>query len=576
MKRTFLQLCLLAALSGTGATSGSAFATTPDGAPVTIRFVDSKGASLLGANTTLPDVVKITGTGTSAEIIVESTGLEQDIKVSATSGFEVMPALIKVGSSEPTTVVVTNVSSRSHNTGKLILRSGDVRTYVTLESTGTPLPVKDISGSAAYPGGPGGSFETSDFAPGPDGYTVEVRARVSGDGQELRPYALSPVGSGFMGYVVPSGLGLQNGSGVFVSRKGVSNPSNGGTFYNTDGLYHTYRYAVTPDERVFVFRDGLAVDTLRLADLALQPSWSVENGPARENLLRNPGFEGEWDYSPSRGIVTRIEGWDVYPYDQYNSTQEIVSSERSNDVDQDNHALSMRRYMWSDGWSAGEVSQIVDVAPGEVYSFSALARGGIKKDGTLKGSLRIEDLQNPDNKVVIPVTGADWQTYASDFSTLADTRQVRVSCYLERDKWGASISALQVDDVRLSGVSRLVSPRVGFELDGGAEVAYFAYDATGAYAPMMPVLTAKEVATIIDSPANSADAARLNASVSNGLLTISDVGEGTQVMVYNAAGTLIANVPNYTCGSGIALPANGVYVVAAFKDGKRKVAKVRY
>ena len=108
----------------------------------------------------------------------------------------------------------------------------------------------------------------------------------------------------------------------------------------------------------------------------------------KENLIKNPGFEGEWDFSKSRNIVTRIEGWDVYPYDQYNSTQEIVAEERSNEVDQNNHVLSMDRYMWNDGWSAGEVSQIVDVAPNETYSFSALAKGGIKSDGSRFGSLR--------------------------------------------------------------------------------------------------------------------------------------------------------------------------------------------
>ena len=356
--------------------------------------------------------------------------------------------------------------------------------------------------------------------------------------------------------------------------KGISNPANGGTFYNTDGLYHTYRYAVTPDKRVFIYRDGLPVDTFRVADLALQPDWSVENGKQTRNLLKNPGFEGEWDFSKSRNLVDKIEGWDVYPYDQYNSTQEIVNEERDNDVDQNNHVLSVKRYMWSDGWSAAQISQIVDVAPNEIYSFSALAKGGIKKDGTQLATLRIEDLQNADNKVTIPVTSDDYQTYAADFTPLANTKQIRVICSLERDKWGASITALKVDDVKLTGMSRNVQQQIGFD-NTGADIQYFAFDNTGAYAPVMSGLTAQEVETAIKDVNNNADN-RLKAYVVNGMLQLKDVADGSRVMVYNAGGVLVASLPAYTEGTGIALPRSGIYVVAAFKDGKRQVAKVSY
>ena len=105
---------------------------------------------------------------------------------------------------------------------------------------------------------------------------------------------------------------------------------------------------MTSDKRVIIYRDGILIDTLRTADLALQPEWSVETGEPVRNLLKNPGFEGEYNYSSSRGITTHIEGWDVSPWDQYNSTQEIIKQERSNEVDQNNHVLSVDRYMcWS-------------------------------------------------------------------------------------------------------------------------------------------------------------------------------------------------------------------------------------
>ena len=247
---------------------------------------------------------------------------------------------------------------------------------------------------------------------------------------------------------------------------------------------------MTADRRVFIYRDGMPVDTFRVADLALQPEWSTENGDIERNLLRNGDFEGEHNFSESQNITKYIEGWDVYPYDQYNSYQSIAAEERSNEVDQDNHVLDIHRYMWNDGWSAAEISQIVDVAPSETYAFSALAKGG-QYNGSALGSIRIQDLQNDDNKVTLPVTSDSYQTYATDFETRANTKQIRIFFYLERAKWGASVSAFRIDDAKLTGVKRITTPRVGFE-NIGADVDYFSYDTTGAYAPLFATLSTSE------------------------------------------------------------------------------------
>ncbi len=475
---------------------GYASSVNDDGTTsMVVKFAAKNGAAR-SATSTMPGKLLLNGTGAKATVFVEATGLEQDVQVAVTSGFSVTPAVIKAGT-ESVEVTVTNTSTRNQAEGKLILRSGDIRTYVSLLGTGSPLPVKDISANAVYGGGTDNSKTFTNFTPGKDGYTVEFKVKTDDASKEFYPFAVSDNKVGFKGYVKSESIGLYNGVNTFISDEGISNPANGGTFYNTDGLYHTYRYAVTPDKRVFVYRDGLAVDTFRVADLAMQPEWAVENGDMKENLIKNPGFEGEWNFSKSRNIVTRIEGWDVYPFDQYNSTQDIEAEERNNDVDMNNHVLSMKRYMWNDGWSAGQISQIVDVAPNETYSFSALAKGGIKKDGTQLGSIRIEDLQNSDNKVTIPVTSDSYQTYASDFTTLANTKQIRVYFNLERDKWGASISALKVDDVKLTGVDRNVAAKIGFK-NNGADVAYFTYDTTGAYAPAFASLTTSVDSISID------------------------------------------------------------------------------
>lgn len=60
-------------------------------------------------------------------------------------------------------------------------------------------------------------------------------------------------------------------------KKEINNPAtNGktggkGKFYNNDGQAHTYRFAITPDNRAFIYRDGIPVDSVRIMDYAPQP-----------------------------------------------------------------------------------------------------------------------------------------------------------------------------------------------------------------------------------------------------------------------------------------------------------------
>ena len=518
MKRDFLKrTVLLSMLMVLG--SLSAMAQNE----LTIRFVDEQGAPLRKASATLPEVIRLEGTGESATVTVEATGLTEDIQVSVTNGFTVSPATIKAGS-ESTPVTVTNHSTLITTEGRLILRSGDIRTYVNIVAYGTPLPAKDLSQNPIYKGqgdDESKSFDASALNEG--GFTIEVRAKTDNAAKQILPYAVTSGGLGFKGYVKDTSMGLKNSKDIFVSEKGISNPANGGTFYNTDGEYHTYRYAVTADRRVFVYRDGMPVDTFRVADLALQPEWSEKNGEIERNLIKNGDFEGEWNFSSSQNITKYIEGWDVYPYDQYNSYQNISSEERSNEVDQNNHVLSVHRYMWEGGWADGEISQIVDVAPNETYAFSALAKGGIRSNGDILGSIRIQDLQNDDNKVTLNVTSNNYQTYATDFETKANTRQIRVWFNLGRAAWGASVSAFRIDDVKLTGVRRIPTAQVGFE-NIGADVEYFNYDATGAYAPLFASLE------------TSADELTINGTGATQTFTVSAENLATDITLSATAG----------------------------------------
>ena len=368
-------------------------------------------------------------------------------------------------------------------------------------------------------------------------------------------------------------MGMKNSKDVFVSEKGISNPANGGTFYNTDGLYHTYRYAVTPDRRVFVYRDGLPVDTFRVADLALQPEWSNESDYISKNLLKNGDFEGEWDFSQSQNITKFIEGWDVYPYDQYNSYQDIVSEERSNKVDQNNHVLSMHRYMWEGGWADGEISQIVDVAADDIYTFSALAKGGIRSNGDQLGSIRIQDLQNDDNKVTMTVNSDSYKTYSVDFETKANTKQIRIWFNLGRAAWGASVSAFKIDDARLIGTHRVPTPQIGFE-NIGADIEYFNLDASGAYAPALPGLTVDDINDAIRTATDTQG--KLRGRISAGMLVLTGVESNSRVIVYQTNGTQVATLDNYIQGTGIGLPRRGIYIVAVLKNGRKQVLKIAY
>ena len=542
------------------------------GADIAYFAIDPSGAyaPAFASLATSTDELIINGTGASQTFTVSAANLTGDISVTATHGFEVSPATLPAGA-QNATVTVKHLTSLIENTGRIILRSGDLRKEVKITAYGTPLPVKDITATGQV--FDGSAVESQAFSAeslSDTGYTIEIKARTDDPSKSVLPYAVTPSGLGFKSYIRSTAMGLMNGKNVFVSEKGLSNPANGGTFYNTDGLFHTYRYAVTPDRRVFVYRDGLPIDTFRVADLALQPEWCEQDGPVRKNLLKNGDFEGEYNFSEAQNITKFIEGWDVYPYDQYNSYQDIEREERSNEVDQNNHVLSIHRYMWNDGWADAEISQIVDVASDDIYTFSALAKGG-QYNGSALGSIRIQDLQNDNNSARLNVTSDSYEKYSVDFETKANTKQIRITFQLARAKWGASTSAFKIDNARLVGTSRIPTAQVGFE-NLGADIDYFAIDPSGAYAPVLPGLTVKDINDAIQT-ARSTDG-QLHGRIVGRQLELLGVEDHSRVVVYEADGKQVAAFNDYSGQGNIALPRRGLYIVAVFKDGKKKVIKV--
>ena len=226
--------------------------------------------------------------------------------------------------------------------------------------------------------------------------------------------------------------------------------------------------------------------------------------------------------------------------------------------------------MWNDGWADAEISQIVDVASDDIYTFSALAKGG-QYNGSALGSIRIQDLQNDNNSARLNVTSDSYEKYSVDFETKANTKQIRITFQLARAKWGASTSAFKIDNARLVGTSRIPTAQVGFE-NLGADIDYFAIDPTGAYAPVLPGLTVKDINDAIQT-ARSTDG-QLHGRIVGRQLELLGVEDHSRVVVYEADGKQVAAFNDYSGQSNIALPRRGLYIVAVFKDGKKKVIKV--
>ena len=430
----------------------------------------------------------IHGTNQSASFTINAADLhtDQPIQIMATNGFSVTPASLPANAKKEKVTVTFN-SSKAVHTGQIVLRSGATRAYVQLKGLGTPLPTKDIAQSPVYKGGQYETFEKSakeGFKPANKGYTIEFKVNADSPEKGVFPYMVDGRGVGLKGYVTGEGMGLYSST----SKKGLSNPltsGNGGLgkFYNDDKRAHVYRYAVAPDNRVFIYRDGYPIDTVRAADYGPQANFAAEPGNLEGNLLKNPDFEGDYDTEYDNHMAVSIEGWDVVIGDRYNSEQYIVPQEISNEQDFNNHVLQMKRYKWSDGWGAAEIAQVVDVVPNETYTLQALVRGGIKaKEGTLLGKIKIQEVQDNALGTSVDITSDDWETYSMDYTTSANCKQIRVLFYLERDKWGANITPLEVDNVKLTGRSVHYTPKIGFE-NHGAQLDYFTYDLSGAYAP---------------------------------------------------------------------------------------------
>lgn len=118
----------------------------------------------------------INGTNESSSFFVDSKALPgKEITITAPNGFTVTPTIIPANSGKQKVTVTLN-STKILTEGKIILRSGDTRSYVSVKGYGTELPVKEIAASPVYMKGNDTEF-TKKFTPNTKGYTIEFRIK---------------------------------------------------------------------------------------------------------------------------------------------------------------------------------------------------------------------------------------------------------------------------------------------------------------------------------------------------------------------------------------------------------------
>ena len=240
-------------------------------------------------------LLTINGTNASSSFIVNSEALlGKEITITAPNGFTVTPTVIAANSGKQKVKVTLN-STKRLTEGKIILRSGDIRSYIKVKGFGTALPVKDIAASPVYKKGNDTEF-TKAFTPNSKGYTIEFKIKTDDSEKNFYPYFVNEKGYGFKAYITSNEIGLFN-----AYKKEINNPATNGKA-GEKGKVHIIMnrtstclsFAITPDNRAFIYRDGIPVDSVRIIDYApsqtCRESWqtsrkSLKNQTSKENLM---------------------------------------------------------------------------------------------------------------------------------------------------------------------------------------------------------------------------------------------------------------------------------------------------
>lgn len=427
------------------------------------------------------DTITLDKTGKSTYLRISGNGLVpgEDIYLTAPTGLNLSATKLPYNASK-SPLVIKLESSLKNYTADIILKSGKTKKVVHVIGKGTKLPEKDLSIAPAYTGNDAAweITETDGFNPSDKGYTVEVKLKNKLLNSEFKWYGVEKEGTAANSYLQGLKGGVYNaGTEELLFR------------INNTEAYNTYRYAVTPDNHMFIYCNNAPVDTLFLADYAVPAGFSTTEGDMVENLLHNPGFEEIYtpytmpdDKSNDVGeYARRVEGWTIEtPTNGWNVSTHIKKMRINDELDEDNHVAILRRYTWQKKPYWGLLSQVVNVVPGEEYNLEVLAKGGDQK-----GFIRIEEVQNTSEGTEIQVKGNSFEKYTLFHRPSADCDQIRVILGIYPGSEGKEVSDLYFDDAKLSGKKPTLIQKLGFN-KVNTDLEYFTYDVTGAYAPVMP------------------------------------------------------------------------------------------
>lgn len=428
--------------------------------------------------------LSIRGTGKGVNVKITGVNLNpgEDIRVIAPEGIRVIPDHVPYNAKGNIVRVIMNSTVNRLN-AKVIFRSGTTRTALDVEGRGTPLEEKVLSENPVYTGSDK-TWTAPAFNPGDDGYTVEFRARTSKAAAEMAFTGVTAEGA-VKAFAAGENAGVYNGA-----------DKENRVRLNADAEYHTWRYAMTPDSRVYVYRDGAPVDTMLVADYANPAGLPTTPGEKIDNMLHNPGFEGATrtyvmaDDPDGSVFHNYVEGWTILDGSNgWNSRTYIEKAVVSDDMGDDNHVLGLNRYQWEDGWSDSKVSQVIDVVPGQTYTFSVMAMGGYRSsDDKALGFIRIEEVQTPalGKETTLDKSRYDFARYSLSHKAGSKCTQLRVILGLNKAGKGNQVEMVKFDDACLTGQGVVLTPALSFAATADADLEYFTYDDSGAYAPEMP------------------------------------------------------------------------------------------
>ena len=155
------------------------------------------------------------------------------------------------------------------------------------------------------------------------------------------------------------------------------------------------------------------MDTVRLHDYGLQPDFATGNGELKENLLKNPGFEGEFEVfgiKNAEEVAKSIEGWYIDIHDYWCSQQFILPEEIDNTVDVDNHIAKIAPYMWANGWGTAISTKLSTWHRMKPHAHGTGQRRNPGKRGNLSRHYVFEEMQDREKRTKVEI--------ASDYGRL--------------------------------------------------------------------------------------------------------------------------------------------------------------